>query len=134
MANSSNFYRFSYVIGADRSTKIELINWFAKSQEYINQYFDGDRNRINKTVFGDCVTKVEILADLDELGMTAMCGTPLSDEEYEQKLQSVIDGSGLVKYLNKVLMQKQDLLKKLADLEAVEQVLRDKIAQNTIVK
>ncbi|NJN07550.1 MAG: hypothetical protein HC815_05985 [Richelia sp. RM1_1_1] len=89
---------------------------------------------MNKTVFGDCVTKVEILADLDELGMTAMCGTPLSDEEYEQKLQSVIDGSGLVKYLNKVLMQKQDLLKKLADLEAVEQVLRDKIAQNTIVK
>ncbi len=28
---------------------------------------------------------------LDELGMTAMCGTPISDEEYEQRLQSITD-------------------------------------------
>lgn len=27
-------------------------------------------------------------SELDELGMTAMCGTPMSDEEYEQRLQS----------------------------------------------
>ena len=67
---------------------------------------------------------------LDELGMTAMCGTPLSDEEYERKLQSVIDGSGLLKYLDKILKQKQEALKKLADLEAIEQVLRDKISMN----
>ena len=26
--------------------------------------------------------------ELDELGMTAMSGTPMSDEEYEQRLQS----------------------------------------------
>lgn len=67
---------------------------------------------------------------LDELGMTAMCGTPMSDEEYEQRLQSVIDGSGLIKYLNKILKQKQEVLEKLADLEAIEQVLRDKISIN----
>ncbi len=30
---------------------------------------------------------------LHELEATAMCGTPISDEEYEQRLQSVIDGS-----------------------------------------
>ncbi len=39
---------------------------------------------------------------LDELGMTAMCGTPMSDEEYKHRLQSVIDGSCFAKYLDKV--------------------------------
>ena len=72
--------------------------------------------------------------NLDELGMTAMCGTPLSDEEYERKLQSVIDGSGLLKYLDKILKQKQETFKKLADLEAIEQVLRDKISMNKVNK
>ncbi|MBW4667947.1 MAG: hypothetical protein KME60_11080 [Cyanomargarita calcarea GSE-NOS-MK-12-04C] len=66
---------------------------------------------------------------LDELGMTAMCGTPMSDEEYEHRLQSVIDGSCFVKYLDKVLKQKQELEDKLAGIEKTEQMLRTKIAE-----
>lgn len=66
---------------------------------------------------------------LDELGMTAMCGTPMSDEEYERRLQSVIDGSCFVKYLNKILERKQKLLERLAATEKTEKLLRDKIAE-----
>jgi hypothetical protein len=66
---------------------------------------------------------------LDELGMTAMCGTPMSNEEYEQRLQSVIDGSCFVKYLDKVLKQKQELQDKLVAIEKTEQMLRKKIAE-----
>lgn len=66
---------------------------------------------------------------LDELGMTAMCGTPMSDEEYEQRLQSVIDGSCFAKYLDKVLKQKLELQDQLAAIEKTEQMLRTKIAE-----
>ncbi len=66
---------------------------------------------------------------LDELGMTAMCGTPMSDEEYEHRLQSVIDGSCFTKYLNKILKQKQELQDKLKGIEQTEQMLRAKIAE-----
>lgn len=69
---------------------------------------------------------------LDELGMTAMCGTPMSDEEYDQRLQSVIDGSCFEKYLNKVLKQKQELLDKLAAIEKTEQMLRAKIRKKPL--
>ncbi|GAA6619963.1 hypothetical protein [Scytonema sp. NUACC26] len=64
MTNTSNFNRFTYVVGADRDTQNELISWVVKSQEYINQYFGGDRSRIMRTTFGDCVSKVEVLTDL----------------------------------------------------------------------
>ena len=64
MTNLSSFNQFSYVIEANQDVKNELISWVIKSQEYINQYFEGDRSRISKTVFGDCVAKVEALADL----------------------------------------------------------------------
>lgn len=66
---------------------------------------------------------------LDELGMTAMCGTPMSDEEKERRLQSVIDGSCFKKYLEGILQRKQKLLERLAATEKTEQLLRDKIAE-----
>ena len=66
---------------------------------------------------------------LDELGMTAMCGTPMSDEEKDRRIQSVIDGSCFKKYLEGILQRKQKLLKRLAATEKTEQLLRDKIAQ-----
>ncbi len=68
--------------------------------------------------------------ELDELGITAMCGTPMSDEEYEQRLQSVIDGSCFVKYLEKVRVQKLHLQDQLAALSQTEQMLLTKIASS----
>ncbi|MEL7243111.1 MAG: GNAT family N-acetyltransferase [Cyanobacteria bacterium J06573_2] len=64
MTNTSNFNRFTYVIGADDEIEDELISWINLAEEYINQYFEGDRSRINKTIFGDCVSKIEVLAEL----------------------------------------------------------------------
>ena len=64
MTNLSSFNQFSYVIEANQDVLNELISWVIKSQEYINQYFAGDRSRISKTTFGDCVAKVEALVDL----------------------------------------------------------------------
>ena len=66
---------------------------------------------------------------LDDLGMTAMCGTPMSQEEKDRRIQSVIDGSCFVKYLEGILQRKQKLLDKLAATEKTEKLLRDKIAQ-----
>jgi hypothetical protein len=53
----------------------------------------------------------------------------MSDEEYEHRLQSVIDGSCFAKYLEKVLKQKQELQDKLVSIEKTEQMLRAKIAE-----
>ncbi len=64
MLNTSNFNQFTYVVEANQHIKDELISWVTKSYEYINQYFGGDRSRISKTTFGDCVAKVEVLVDL----------------------------------------------------------------------
>lgn len=64
MTNTSSFNQFTYVIGANDEIEDELISWVTLAQEYINQYFEGDRNRINRTVFGDCVSKIEALAEL----------------------------------------------------------------------
>ena len=69
-------------------------------------------------------------SELDELGMTAMCGTPMSDEEYEQRLQSVIDGSCFAKYLDKILKQKLHLQDQLAALLQTEEMLHAKIASS----
>lgn len=66
---------------------------------------------------------------LDELGLTAMCGIPMSQEEKDRRIQSVIDGSCFVKYLEGILQRKQKLLDKLAATEKTEKLLRDKIAQ-----
>lgn len=64
MKNISNFNRFTYVIGANDEIENEIISWVNLAGQYINQYFGGDRSRINKTVFGDCVSKVEALVEL----------------------------------------------------------------------
>jgi cell shape-determining protein MreC len=53
----------------------------------------------------------------------------MSDEEYNARIQSVIDGSCFQKYLDKILKQKEETLKKLTELSQTEQMLREKIAE-----
>ncbi|BDA74717.1 hypothetical protein CAL7716_088830 [Calothrix sp. PCC 7716] len=77
-------------------------------------------------------TKQEVDAwveQLHELESSAMAGRIMTDEEYNARIQSVIDGSCFQKYLNKILQQKEETLKKLADLSEAEQMLRKKIAE-----
>lgn len=66
---------------------------------------------------------------LHELENSAMICKIMSEEERNDRLQSVIDGSCFEKYLNNVLRQKELTLKKLADLEVVEENLRNIIAE-----
>lgn len=82
MSDSSEINRFTYVIGADRATENELIGWVSTSIQYINQYFGGDRSRIVRTKFGDCVSKIEYLADL------------VTDSENASLFRGVRDTSG----------------------------------------
>lgn len=74
----------------------------------------------------------EILAwveQLHELDSSAMAGKSMTDEEYDSRLQSVIDGSCFQKYLDNILQQKQETLNKLAALEETEVYLRKTIAE-----
>lgn len=73
--------------------------------------------------------EIEKWRELDELGLTAIAGRPFSEEEYDERLQSVIDGSCFQKYLNKILRRKKETLQKLAELEETEQMLRKTIAE-----
>ena len=66
---------------------------------------------------------------LHELESSAMAGKIMSDEEYNARIQSVIDGSCFQKYLDKILKQKEKTLKKLTELSETEQMLREKIAE-----
>lgn len=83
MKNISNFNRFTYVIGANDEIENEIISWVNLAREYINQYFGGDRSRINKTVFGDCVSKVEALVELF-----------IYDDKYLSDFRGVRDSDG----------------------------------------
>lgn len=77
-------------------------------------------------------TKEEINAwveQLHELESSAMAGKIMSDEEYNARIQSVIDGSCFQKYLDKILQQKEETLKKLTALSETEKMLREKIAE-----
>lgn len=77
-------------------------------------------------------TKEEIntwIQQLHELESSAMAGRIMADEEYNARIQSVIDGSCFQKYLDKILQQKEETLKKLAALSETEQMLREKIAE-----
>ncbi len=84
---------------------------------------------MNKEKYQPTQKDLERWERLDELGLTAMCGTPMSQEEKDRRIQSVIDGSCFVKYLEGILQRKQKLLDKLAATEKTEKLLRDKIAQ-----
>ncbi|KYC40097.1 hypothetical protein WA1_29550 [Scytonema hofmannii PCC 7110] len=66
---------------------------------------------------------------LHELESSAMAGKIMSDEEYNARIQSVIDGSCFQKYLDKILQQKEETLKKLTALSETEKMLREKIAE-----
>jgi hypothetical protein len=66
---------------------------------------------------------------LHELDSSAMAGKSMTDEEYDFRLQSVIDGSCFQKYLDNILQQKQETLNKLAALEETEAHLRTTIAE-----
>lgn len=54
---------FSYVIGNSIDVSSILDEWALKAQEYINIYFEGNRENTRDTPFWDCVSKIQFLSD-----------------------------------------------------------------------
>ena len=59
---------FSYVFGESIDFVSILDEWSLKAQEYINTYFEGDRENTRDTPFWDCVSKIQFLIDAIEFG------------------------------------------------------------------
>lgn len=59
---------FSYVSG-DSIDAISIFDeWSLKVQEYINLYFQGNRENTRNTSFWDCVSKIQFLSDAIQFG------------------------------------------------------------------
>ena len=68
--------------------------------------------------------------ELEQLDYLAVAGKPVSDEEFKEIFNSYVNGTYLHKRLEKVQAHKQKLLSKIADLETVEQEIKNQIAKN----
>ncbi|MEC4886972.1 MAG: hypothetical protein SAL70_37525 [Scytonema sp. PMC 1070.18] len=55
---------FSYIIGATVELQQGLIIWIRKIEEYLNLYYQGDKENAKNTTFFNCMAKVEVLDEL----------------------------------------------------------------------
>jgi hypothetical protein len=52
---------FSYIVGATIEIQQGLTIWTRKIEEYLNLYYQGDRENAKNTMFFNCISKVEVL-------------------------------------------------------------------------
>lgn len=52
---------FSYIVGATTEVQQGLNIWIRKIEEYLNLYYQGDRENAKNTKFFNCISKVEVL-------------------------------------------------------------------------
>ncbi len=76
-------------------------------------------------------TEAEIAqwSELDELEKYACTGPQGTEEQFTDRVQSLIDGTYLQRYLEKVQAEKKNLNKRMAFLEEIEVTLLDKITK-----
>jgi hypothetical protein len=55
---------FSYIIGATVELQLGLIMWIRKIEEYLNLYYQGDKEKTKNTTFFNCMAKVEALDEV----------------------------------------------------------------------
>lgn len=55
---------FSYIVGATIDLQQGLIMWIRKIGEYLNLYYQGDKENAKNTTFFNCMAKVEALNEL----------------------------------------------------------------------
>ena len=65
--------------------------------------------------------------ELDEIDHLAFAGKEVSNDEFLQIAQSLIDGTDRIKRLEKVRAKKQQLLNKVRELEEIERELEETI-------
>ncbi|KAF3888213.1 MULTISPECIES: hypothetical protein [Nostocales] len=68
-------------------------------------------------------------AKLDELEATAFAGREISQQEFSLLVQSVLDGSNLLKHLAEIKERRQQLMKEVAELEEYERWLENHIQE-----
>lgn len=66
---------------------------------------------------------------LDELDHLAVAGKAVSNEEFKQIAESVLNGTNWHTHLEKVRTKKQSLLAQIVEIEIVEQQLEQRIAK-----
>lgn len=54
---------FSFVRRADAEVLQDIDNWIERIEIYLRDFFNGDRERVRGTQFGDCISKVVYLSD-----------------------------------------------------------------------
>jgi hypothetical protein len=59
---------FSYVLGDSIDFVSLLDEWSLKAQDYINIYFEGNRESTRNSSFWDCVSKIQFLSDAIQFG------------------------------------------------------------------
>lgn len=72
-------------------------------------------------------------AKLDELEATAFAGREISQQEFISLVQSVLDGSNLLKHLAEIKERRQQLMREVSELEEYEKWLENHI-QETLGK
>ncbi|BAZ16471.1 hypothetical protein NIES4071_83480 [Calothrix sp. NIES-4071] len=75
--------------------------------------------------------QIQYWKELDELDCIAFAGKPVSDSEFTEIVQSLLDGSNWVRHLNKVKAKKQQLLAKVAELEEIEREIEQKLTKSS---
>lgn len=54
---------FTFVKQADSSTRVQILEWNIKIQQYLENYYNNQIERATGTEFGDCMSKVAYLAE-----------------------------------------------------------------------
>lgn len=55
---------FRYVVGQSIDFALNLYEWASLSEEYVYLYFNGNRENVRNTTFGDCISKIQFLINL----------------------------------------------------------------------
>ena len=75
---------FSYIIGATIELQQGLIIWKTKINEYLNLYYQGDKENAKSTIFFMCISKVNSLEEA------------LDDPDNYERFRAVKDNQGLI--------------------------------------
>lgn len=55
---------FTYVVGQSVDFALSLDEWAFKAEKYVYRYFNGNRENVRNTRFGDCISKIQFLSQL----------------------------------------------------------------------
>lgn len=55
---------FRYLVGQSVDFALNLDEWASVAEEYIYLYFNGNRENVRNTSFGDCISKIQFLSNL----------------------------------------------------------------------